>query len=86
MEITRGYLDSPNNPFYHYIHFFIASASIIIVFPLSTPCGILSQETNKMKAEYMRLLTIVAVAFVAMYLMANYGGSTATMFGLTPVA
>ena len=49
-------------------------------------CGKLSQETNKMKAEYMRLLTIVAVAFVAMYLMANYGGSTATMFGLTPVA
>ena len=49
-------------------------------------CGKLSQETNKMKAEYTRILMIVAVSFVAMYIMANYGGSTATMFGLTPVA
>ena len=39
-----------------------------------------------MKAEYMRILTIAAVAVVVMYVLANYGGDFASKIGLTPVA
>ena len=39
-----------------------------------------------MKAEYMKLLTIAAVAVVTMYLVANYGGDLASRVGLNPVA
>jgi hypothetical protein len=49
-------------------------------------CDTLSQETNKMKAEYTRILTIAAVAVVTMYLIHMYGGSFAAQLGLTPVA
>lgn len=39
-----------------------------------------------MKAEYMRMLTIAAVALVMMYVVAHYGGDLAVAVGLTPVA
>lgn len=39
-----------------------------------------------MKAEYEKILMIVAVMVVTMYALAHYGGSTAAMLGLNPVA
>ena len=39
-----------------------------------------------MKAEYMRMLTIAAVAVVVMYVVSHYGGEFAGKLGLTPVA